>query len=39
MATQADFDRIGNYAVVLNPQENIDRSHATRVVPMQVLCL
>ncbi|KAI7237895.1 hypothetical protein KC343_g333 [Hortaea werneckii] len=39
MATEADYARIGNYARVLNPQQNIDRSRATRTVPLQVLCL
>ncbi|KAI7184995.1 hypothetical protein KC363_g7395 [Hortaea werneckii] len=39
MATEADYVRIGNYARILNPQQNIDRSHATRTVPLQVLCL
>ncbi|KAK4543578.1 hypothetical protein LTR36_005473 [Oleoguttula mirabilis] len=39
MATAADFHRIGNYARVKNPQQNIDRSRAHRTVPMEVLCL
>ncbi|KAI7205265.1 hypothetical protein KC316_g14346 [Hortaea werneckii] len=39
MATDADYTRIGNYARILNPQQNIDRSRATRTVPLQVLCL
>lgn len=39
MATEADFERIGNYARVKNPQQNIDRSKAHRTVPMEVLCL
>ncbi|KAK5121761.1 hypothetical protein LTR85_004636 [Meristemomyces frigidus] len=39
MATEADFKRIGNYARVKNPQQNIDRSKAQRTVPMEVLCL
>ncbi|KAI6815739.1 hypothetical protein KC367_g5118 [Hortaea werneckii] len=39
MATEADYARIGNYARILNPQQNIDRSHATRTVVLQVLCL
>ncbi|RMY06178.1 hypothetical protein D0868_06005 [Hortaea werneckii] len=39
MATEADYARIGNYARILNPQQNIDRSLATRTVPLQVLCL
>ncbi|KAI7208535.1 hypothetical protein KC333_g9106 [Hortaea werneckii] len=39
MATESDYARIGNYARILNPQQNIDRSLATRTVPLQVLCL
>ena len=39
MATQADFDRMSNWAVMLNPDENIDRHHCRRVVPMEVLSL
>ncbi|KAI6915239.1 hypothetical protein KC318_g207 [Hortaea werneckii] len=39
MATEADYARIGNYARILNPQQNIDRSGASRTVPLQVLCL
>ena len=39
MATQADFDRIGNYALMYNKQPNIDRTKLSRVVPMQVLSL
>ena len=39
MATEADFNRIGNYARMYNPQQNINRLNATRTVPMQVLCL
>lgn len=39
MATQADFDRIGNYARMYNPDQNIDRRSQTRTVPLEVLCL
>ena len=39
MATPADFDRIGNYALIYNPQQNIDRSQHQRTVPMEVLSL
>ena len=39
MATQADFDRIGNYARMYNPDQNIDRRKQTRTVPLEVLCL
>lgn len=39
MATEADFRRIGNYARMYNPDQAIDRRHAVRTVPMQVLCL
>ena len=39
MATQADFERIGNYAVMLNPDANIDRHKCKRTVPMEVLHL
>lgn len=39
MATEADYARIGNYARILNPQQNIDRSHSSRTVALQVLCL
>ena len=39
MATEVDFDRIGNHARMYNPQQNINRLNATRKVPMQVLCL
>ena len=38
MATPADFARIGNYAIMYNPDPNIDRSTCHRTVPMQVLC-
>jgi len=39
MATQADFDRIGNYARMYNKDQNIDRHTCKRVVPMEVLAL
>lgn len=39
MATLADFTRIGNYAQMYNPDENINRIHSTRTVPLQLLCL
>ncbi|TKA64503.1 hypothetical protein B0A55_13652 [Friedmanniomyces simplex] len=38
MATQADFDRIGNYARMYNNDQNIDRRKCNRVVPMEVIC-
>lgn len=39
MATQADFDRIGNYARMYNKDQDIDRRHSKRVVPLEVLAL
>ncbi|CZT15716.1 uncharacterized protein RCC_01550 [Ramularia collo-cygni] len=39
MATPADFARIGNYARMYNPNQNIDRRQSTRVTPMEVLSL
>lgn len=39
MATQADFDRIGNYARMYNRDQNIDRHKCSRKVPMEVLAL
>lgn len=39
MATQADFDRIGNYARMYNTDQNIDRRTQSRTVPLEVLCL
>lgn len=39
MATEADFRRIGNYARMYNPDQNIDRRMAKRTVPMEVLSL
>lgn len=39
MATPADYERLGAWAVMLNPDLNIDRHKCTRKVPMQVLSL
>jgi len=39
MATEADFKRLGRWAVMLNPDANIDRHHSHRTVPMEVLSL
>lgn len=39
MATKADFDRLGAWAVILNPDLNIDRRKCHRKVPMEVLSL
>lgn len=39
MATQADFDRIGNYARMYNKDQNINRRKSERVVPLDVLAL
>lgn len=39
MATQADFDRIGNYSQMYNHDEYINRDIQTRTVPMEVLAL
>ena len=39
MATQADFDRLGAWAMMLNPDLNIDRRKCHRKVPMEVLSL
>ncbi|KAK3110317.1 hypothetical protein LTR53_015496 [Teratosphaeriaceae sp. CCFEE 6253] len=39
MATEADLQRIGNYARMYNKDQNIDRRRAHRTVPMEVLCL
>ncbi|WPH01364.1 Hypothetical protein R9X50_00420600 [Acrodontium crateriforme] len=39
MATQADFDRIGNYARMYNNDQNIDRRKSQRTVPLEVLAL
>nr|POE90147.1 hypothetical protein CFP56_20614 [Quercus suber] len=39
MASPADFERIGNYARMYNRDQNIDRHHASRTVPMEVLAL
>jgi hypothetical protein len=38
MATQADFNRIGNYARMYNKDQGIDRHKCTRIVPMAVIC-
>ncbi|KAK3676117.1 hypothetical protein LTR78_003867 [Recurvomyces mirabilis] len=38
MATEADFKRIGNYARMYNKDQNIDRRHAKRKVPLEVIC-
>ena len=38
MATEADFKRIGNYARMYNPDQNIDRRHSQRTVPLEVIC-
>lgn len=39
MATEADYGRLGNYAVMLNPDDGIDRHKCKRIVPMEVLHL
>ncbi|KAK5937440.1 hypothetical protein PMZ80_010447 [Knufia obscura] len=39
MATAEDYERLGAWAVILNPDLNIDRRQCTRQVPMQVLSL
>lgn len=39
MATQEDFERIGNYARMYNQDQNIDRRKSSRVVPLEVLSL
>src|ERR1700761_8644992 len=39
MATQADFDKFGNWALMFNPDANIDRHKCHRTVPMEVLAL
>lgn len=38
MATEADFKRIGNYARMYNPDQNIDRRKSKRTVPLEVIC-
>jgi hypothetical protein len=38
MATEADYELMGAWAVILDPDLNIDRRGAKRTVPMQVLC-
>ncbi|CAJ2505018.1 Uu.00g124120.m01.CDS01 [Anthostomella pinea] len=39
MTTQADYDRLGGWAVMLNPDAGIDRHKCTRTIPMEVLSL
>lgn len=39
MATQADYERLGAWAVMLNPDANVDRHNGKRTVPMEVLSL
>lgn len=39
MATPEDYKRLGAWAVMLNPDQGIDRHNRTRTVPMQVLAL
>lgn len=39
MATEADYDRLGVWAVMLNPDAGINRRGAKRTVPMEVLSL
>ncbi|TKA29949.1 hypothetical protein B0A54_15075 [Friedmanniomyces endolithicus] len=39
MATPADFARLSNWALMLNPDLHINRRHSSRHVPMQVLSL
>lgn len=39
MATGADYDRLSVWAVILNPDLNIDRKQCQRQMPMQVLSL
>ncbi|KAL9115767.1 MAG: hypothetical protein Q9227_000135 [Pyrenula ochraceoflavens] len=39
MATEADYKLMGAWAVILDPDLNIDRRGAKRTVPMRVLCL
>jgi hypothetical protein len=39
MATQKDYDHLGAWALIKNPDQNIDRRGAKRVVPMEVLSL
>ena len=39
MATEADYKRLGAWAVMLNPDANIDRHYRNRTVPMEVLSL
>ncbi|KAK5693251.1 hypothetical protein LTR17_025172 [Elasticomyces elasticus] len=39
MATEADYERLSNWAHMLNPDANIDRRKCQRVVKMEVLSL
>lgn len=39
VATEADYKRLGAWAVMLNPDLNIDRHTCQRTVPMEVLSL
>lgn len=39
MATQADYERLGAWAVMLNPDAHINRHGRQRTVPMEVLSL
>ncbi|KAK5120739.1 hypothetical protein LTR85_006097 [Meristemomyces frigidus] len=39
MATQADYDRLGAWAVMLEPGTDIDRTTCRRTVPLEVLSL
>lgn len=39
MATAADFERLGKWAVILNPDLNIDRRKCHRTTPLEVLNL
>lgn len=38
MATEEDYQRMGVWACVKDPDQNIDRRKCTRQVPMEVLC-
>ena len=39
MATDVDYERLGVWAVILDPDANIDRRGSRRAVPMEVLSL
>ena len=39
MATEADYERLGAWAVMFNPDANIDRHNRQRTVPLEVLSL